>query len=130
MYILLFPFILISRTLCKVQQGARVTIIAPLWRNQVWFPEMMKMLVDFPVLLLKRKDVLMHPMTREEPSMKIRLMACNISGVTSEVLGFQKKLEAYCAHHGDHQPQRLTNPSLKDGFHFVLEGNVIPWYLM
>ena len=125
------PFILISRTLCKVQQeGARVTIIAPLWRNQVWFPKMMKMLVDFPVLLPKRKDVLVHPMTGEEPNMKIRLMACNISGVTSEVLGFRKKLETYCVQPGDHQPQRLTNPSLKDGFHFVLEGNVIPWHLM
>ena len=38
------PFSLISRVLRKVEQDqGTVTLVAPLWRSQVWFPKMMKM---------------------------------------------------------------------------------------
>ena len=125
------PFILISRILSKVQEeGAKMTIIAPLWRNQVWFPKMMKMLIDYPMLLPNRKDILMHPMTKENPKIDMRLMACSISGVTSEAIQFQKVFDTSCVQDGDHPQQRLITPTLKDGFHFVLRGKVIPWIQM
>lgn len=125
------PFILISRILSKVQQEkAKMTIIAPLWRNQVWFPKIMRMLIDFPMLLPNKRSILMHPMTKMNPKTEMRLMACNISGVTSEVIEFQKRLGTSCVRDGGHPQQRLTTPSLRDGFHFVLEGKVIPWIQM
>ena len=68
--------------------------------------------------------------TKENPKMDMRLMACSISGVTSEAIQFQKVFDTSCVPDGDHPQQRLITPSSKDGFHFVLKGRVIPWIQM
>ena len=50
------PIVLISRLLKKVErEKATVTLVAPLWRNQVWFPQLLRMLKNYPVLLPEQK---------------------------------------------------------------------------
>ena len=50
------PFSLISRVLQKIQQEkVQGIIIVPKWPTQTWWPVLMRMLVDNPVLLPKRK---------------------------------------------------------------------------
>ena len=46
------PWCLIGRVLQKVRfQGVTLTLIAPVWPSQAWYPSLLLLLVDFPVLL-------------------------------------------------------------------------------
>ena len=46
------PWCLIARVLMKVQrEEATVILVAPLWRTQSWFPSLLNVLVDLPILL-------------------------------------------------------------------------------
>ena len=44
------PWCLISRVLLKAQaQRATLVIVVPRWPTQAWFPQLVSMLVDYPV---------------------------------------------------------------------------------
>ena len=54
------PFGLIPRVLAKVRQSRNleVTLVAPFWPQKPWFSDLLELLVDVPVLLPMRKDLL------------------------------------------------------------------------
>ena len=53
------PWCLISRVLRKVQADKEtVVLITPLWHTQPWFPVLMDLLVDYPLLLPKMEGVI------------------------------------------------------------------------
>ena len=46
------PWCLISRVLFKaLAQAATLVIVVPLWQTQAWFPQLMEMLIEAPILL-------------------------------------------------------------------------------
>ena len=48
------PFSLIPRVLAKVRQDqACILLIAPVWTTQVWFPTVLSLLLERPLLLPK-----------------------------------------------------------------------------
>jgi len=59
-FVYLFPpFSMLSKVLQKLQEDqAKGILIAPLWKTQTWFPNMLHMLMEPPVLLPKEKSVL------------------------------------------------------------------------
>ena len=78
------PFRLIHRILRKlVFEKASILLIAPVWPNQPWYPILLKMLTEQPVLLpqpdhlLTAPDGSTHPMCQEH---KMVLAAWPVSG--------------------------------------------------
>ena len=93
--------ITLSSVLQKLQEDqARALVIAPLWRTQVWFPQMCQMLISQPVPLPKEASLLQlpHDRTKQHPLWsKLQRMACLLSGRDSDNKHFSESLGH---HHG------------------------------
>ena len=70
-YVYIFPpFSMLSRVFQKLQKDqGQALVIAPLWRTQVWFPQMCQMLISQPVLLPHMESLLQlaHDKTKLHP---------------------------------------------------------------
>ena len=122
------PFCLIGKVLTKIEYDESVTIlIAPLWQTQVWFPKMLKLLVNTPVILPQRADLLSLPSSGKlHPwQERLQLMACHLSGKNSDVREFRKKLPTLSWHPGGPQPKRFTEQQSINGFYSVLGRKLI-----
>ena len=74
-------------------ETATGVIIAPFWKTQTFFPILMRMLIDYPVLLSARKDLLTlpsHPEMRHNLDGRLRLMICLISGDDTRGKAFRR----------------------------------------
>ena len=60
------PFAMIGQVLAKVRasQGLELTLIAPLWPQRPWFPELLELLILPPLPLPSRWDLLRQPHVR------------------------------------------------------------------
>jgi len=74
------PFSLLPRCVRKIKQDkAKALVIAPLCLTQTWFPLLMKLLVQKPVILPKgRKLYLPHQEVVHPLEKKLVLMACSV----------------------------------------------------
>ncbi|KAK3890263.1 hypothetical protein Pcinc_005794 [Petrolisthes cinctipes] len=100
------PFSLISRCLQKMRaEEARGWLVVPLWTTQPWMGTLLKMLVDEPRIIKRRKNVLRHPSTTEEhPIMRhTKLMACSLSGKTYENKAYLQRVRTSYWLHGDQE---------------------------
>ena len=90
------PFCLIGKCLRKVREDkASLVLIAPVWRSQPWYPALLELLVDFPLLLPVDQVLLTDPFGKPHPLMtagQLHLAAWKLSGVDSLQEEFQKKL--------------------------------------
>ena len=118
------PFALILRILQKIEhEEACGILIVPLWTSQSWFPKLLRLLIDHPVLLPPRPHLITHPLTgRDHPQKKMRLIACHVSGKSSVTKEFQKSLQTLSCLRGGGGHRSRTNITSKDGFNFVLNG--------
>jgi hypothetical protein len=94
-YFIFPPFSLVSRCLQKIQRDrAEVLMIVPLWPTQLWYPMLMEMLIDYPVLLTHRTNLLRIPgMEKIHPlHSQLNLIACQLSGKIWKTKEFQIKL--------------------------------------
>ena len=78
------PFSLLPRVLAKVRsfRNLELTLVAPFWPQHLWFPDLLELLVDIPLSLPKRRDLLKQPhfhRFHQQLSM-LRLTAFRISG--------------------------------------------------
>ena len=58
------PWSLIGRVLVQTrQQQAELVLVAPVWKTQVWYPVLLEMLVEIPLLIPQREDLIppTHP---------------------------------------------------------------------
>ena len=83
------PFSLVGPVLTKLRQG-KVTgiIVIPYWTTQYWFPMMLEMLTEHPLLLPNQKDTIQLPFRKDaiHPLYpKMRMLAVRLSGLDSEV---------------------------------------------
>ena len=126
------PFCLISRILSRlIQQEATMTIIAPRWQQQVWYPQIMELLIDLPVVLPKVGNIVTDPVNgRSMNSVNLRLMACTISGDSSKQRAFQKTLETLSVQDGEGAHKRHTMHLSKNGHYSVTFKDGTWWLLM
>ena len=124
------PFGLLQCVIAKVQQsrGLELTLVAPLWLQHPWFPDLLELLVAVPVFLPRRKDLLRQPhFHRFHQNLPVlRLTAYRISSAppapsavarqlahcrrSSTRVNYQAKwavYRAWCARHG-HSVSRPT----------------------
>ena len=122
------PWNLVGRVLTHVRsQQAKVTLITPILRAQVWYPILLEMLVQEPLLLLPSPSLILptHRVNRAEVTPP--LAAWVISGRDSEVKTFQRRLQSSSCLHGDKKHQIPMTPYLGNGFAGVTKGIQIPF---
>ncbi len=79
------PFSLISRVLQKVREDeASITVIAPVWPTQVWYPQILALCVEPPHFLPQKLNLLLLPQNVQQQHHllpKMKLAAFKLSGV-------------------------------------------------
>ena len=117
------PWNLVGQVLAQVQsQHVQVVLVAPVWKTQPWFPMLPNMLIDHPRLIIPslRKPVSVDPMP-----LLPQLAVWHISGISSEVKTFQKKLQHSSSSHGGLKQTSHMTHSLANGTAGVLNGVLI-----
>lgn len=106
------PFTLIPRCMDKLRTEAiSAVMIAPVWPNQPWFPQLLEHLRDLPVLLPPTQDILTGPDGANHPLVMrghLPLAAWPVSGDPNDLRDFQTKLSASSGNHGEYPPRRHT----------------------
>lgn len=93
------PFGLIARLLAKVkQEKCTITLIAPLWRTQPWFPFLGALCIDYPLILPNRQDLFLPGSLGNQVPMFAPSWKCaafRISGNDQILRNFQHTLSVF-----------------------------------
>ena len=126
------PFSVILKCLQKIcQDQTRVVMIVPLWTTQPWFPKLVRMFIDAPIILplgilrLPFKEQATHKLHKN-----LRLIVCRLSGITSETNNFLLKQSPSSSLPGENPPCFNIQYILKNGYISVLNGRLIPCSIM
>ena len=120
------PFSLIGRALTKIRlEGLDYAcLIAPAWPSQVWYPQVLRMLVRNPVLLPMEQDLLSAPDLSPHPLiLENRLFLAAWPGFL--ITDFLKELQSFSYNLGDPIPTQHTIQPGLSGVTGVLEGTPI-----
>ena len=116
------PFRLISSCAQKIlQEKTTALFIVPLWPSQFWFPQLMEMLTQNPLLLPR---ACLSPPAQSEATLpsNIRIIARRISGHRSESEAFRKTLPSSSSRAGVQPLGSNINQQLISGQPFVVRG--------
>lgn len=113
------PFCLVSRVIQKViADGATGIVVVPYWPTQTFYPLLISILVEQPVLVSSRQNLLSlasHPHKQHPLHRKLRLLICKVSGKNIEVKAFQARLSTYVSHLGEMTHEEFTTRISRDG---------------
>lgn len=125
------PFCMIGRCVRKCREEfATIILIAPVWRNQVWYPLLLESCVDFPRLLCPSTRLLTdghgnpHPLLQQD---RLPLAVWKISGNSEEHRRFQMQLPAYSSNQYDQNQRSHTTLHGESSLAGVLHGRSIPF---
>ena len=103
-----FPPFIILKFLQKIHQDkAQAIVVVPYWTTQNWFPVLLGMLVDHPLIMTASLNILYlptHPTTPHPLHPKLKLLVAHISGVTLSHKMFLKLHNIYSCPLGENQP--------------------------
>ncbi|VDI82241.1 Hypothetical predicted protein [Mytilus galloprovincialis] len=106
------PFCLISTCLAKVrEENSQIILITPVWQSQAWYPLLLQMSVDYPVLLPMSHNTVLSPMKEPHPlilNKTLKLAGWTVSGDHLTQLEFQRKLKNYSLGLGNREQDLLT----------------------
>ena len=74
-----------------------------MWKSQVWFTKLILLLVDVPVLLPRKANLLHHPLQTDNVHLIVshsHLAACRLSGKSFKIKAFQRTLSMILPPHG------------------------------
>ena len=84
----------IGRVLNQVMiQKAQVILVAPIWKGQPWYPVLLNMLWEFPRRIPPHPNLIQSPVELDLPRLIPQLAVSPISGKSSVVAAFQKRLQ-------------------------------------
>jgi len=107
----LFPsFSMIGRALTKIQleRVEYPCLIAPAWPGQVWYQQLMKMLMRSPILLPMEEDLILSPPDPLILQGHLPLATWPISGRDTLCRGFLRELPTCSTNPGDCTHTQLT----------------------
>jgi len=122
------PFSLVQRCLRKLDGDvAEGVLIVPLWTTAVWFPQLLRLLIQLPVLLPRGKRLLTLPHVEKLHPLhsRLQLLACVCSGNPLKQKEFRDRLPKLFLHHGETQQENSMRHIWHDGYRFVTEGRLI-----
>lgn len=124
------PFSLIPRVLQRIEVlEAECVLVVPLWTTQVWFTKLLRLLVELPVMLPRKENLLSHPLTGEHHPLlkKMKLVACSLSGQPSRNREFRMKQQTLSCQPGERVRSVTTSHISNAGFSIALNGIEIPF---
>ena len=125
------PFSVVMRTLTKIcSDHATGVLICPLWPTQPWFPKLMELLTNPPILLPPNCLFLPFKPNKIHEHKNLRLLACPLSGNTTLVEEFRSRLGTSCAPLGEETRVANMKAILESGFLSVVKGKLIPFRSM
>ena len=90
------PFVMLERVLEKILRDhpCEMILVAPKWPNQCWYARLMELLVDYPLALPIRKDLLTQPHNhrRHQSLQAVALHAWRLSSDPPKQEVFRKRL--------------------------------------
>ena len=123
------PFAIISKVISKIEnEKAEGIRVVPVFTTEVWFPRVMRLLIDYPLLLPDSNKSLFFPYRMKKPPVlpSTKLMACHVSGTLSKELDFQKRLQKCSCSRGELVQKLAMHRMSKNGCSFVLNNRIIP----
>jgi hypothetical protein len=108
---------------------AEIVLLAPYWPSQCWFPSLMELATDIPLLLLPSKSLRTsplgecHPFTNDE---SIRFIAWRLSGFVWKSEAFRKMLSSSFLEQLDQIHMLHTSPLGSLGAVGIINGITIP----
>ena len=122
------PWNLIGKVLSQVRsQQTTLVIVTPLWKSQPWYPALLGMTTEIPLLLPEKTDLIQPTHRVNQPDIIPQLVAWTISGKDTETNAFQERLRNSSWHHGDQShPNHMTHCS-QSGQAGVTNGVPIPF---
>ena len=125
------PFCMILPCLAKVrEEKCQVVIVTPTWQTQHWYPLLLQMSIDFPVLIPMNTRTLTAPQGEVHPLIAndtLHLAGWKVSGDTMLQKVFQTKLKNFSCMHGDQAQNLLTTVPGRNGIAGVWNGQLIPF---
>ena len=123
------PFCLIMKTLAKIrEEGGELVLITPVWPTQAWYPVLLGMLVDPPILLPQFPNLLSNPRGELHPLLvnkTLILAAWLVSNDQSRQREFQIGLPSLSLHLGDQAQIPFTIQPGISGIAGVVSGKSI-----
>ena len=120
------PFCLIGKCLSKITKDqATVILITPTWQMQTWYPKLLEMVVEAPILLPPYPDLLTDPGQNNHPlieTKQLMLAAWEISGIGSLQEDFLQSLQSFTYSLRDPGPNPLTKAPGISGLAGVVRG--------
>jgi hypothetical protein len=114
------PFNLIAKVLNKIiQDKATVIVIAPIWPTQPWFPVILQLLSDWPILLPNQKDLFLPGFLGNDTPLdhtNWRVAAWNLCGKQASIKDFQQKLSHFLPRKANQLPEIIIN-MVGESFH-------------
>lgn len=125
------PFCLINRCLAKIRlEEATIILVAPVWTAQVWYPQLLGMLAEEPMLLPPLSDLLLSPRGQPHPLLQqgnLQLAAWKVSGKRHLTLKFQNRLKPLSKMQGGEGLKKLMSAPGENGIAGVLLDKLIPF---
>ena len=123
------PFCLIGRCLKKIQkEGTELVLIAPAWQGQHWYPVLLNMLMEEPILLPMNVETLQSQTQETHPMLlnnSLHLAAWRLSGKQEKALDFQSMQRSYSPKGGARALEQLTMRPGIAGQAGVINGKLI-----
>ena len=99
------PLSVIWQVLQKISvKKATGLLVVPHWPTQTWWPYLMNMLIDFPLMLPRKEDTLYlpaHPHLLQPLHKKLQLLVCHLSGISLQAEEFWLGLQRSSCNHGE-----------------------------
>ena len=125
------PWNLIGKVLSQVRaQKARLVLVTPLWKAQPWYPAILNMTTQIPILMRNRHGLIQPTHPSNKPDIYPHLVAWTISGKDTEPKEFQAMLQNCYWPHGDKSHPSHTTRCSQSGQAGVVNGVVIPFQEM
>ena len=124
------PFSVIGRCLQLVQSQRveHLVIVTPVWPTQTWYPLLLTLCIDFPILLPVQKDLLTRE-GRNHPLPQLQLAGWLLSTVATKREDFLAKLETSSSQLGGKTPQvHIPQPRTSGVAGVLNEGQLIPFH--
>lgn len=112
------PFAVIGQVLEKLWRTSReLTIIVPAWPGQPWWPRLLEMLSDTPVLLPDIPDLFIPPKGAPGQSTQPpwRVLACRVSGRSSKRAVYLRRVRKLLLLDGDYLLKKILLPFDENG---------------
>ena len=102
----------------------------PLWEAQPFFPVLGNLLIQHPLILANRSDILIYPLKEGIHPLvkkgKLKLLACRLSGKIYKDKDYMKRLQISSLQPGDLTHSNSMIHMLKDGNSYASQGRLNP----